>query len=132
MWVAEQLPIPLDHVFTAGGTWLSDLLRLDGSDNLTHIFQISDGLVQPPTSNFFKVFGNFFHLTATVKSIVFFSCCPHPDLGAIWDSIDIHIFFMFFFPPTKMAKMGSFLDAILLQISQKITRWLSSLQERDL
>ena len=40
MWVAEQLPIPLDHVFTAGGTWLSDLLRLDGSDNLTNIFQM--------------------------------------------------------------------------------------------
>ena len=42
MWVAEQLPIPLDHVFTAGGTWLSDLLRLDGSGKkkLTNIFQM--------------------------------------------------------------------------------------------
>ena len=29
----------LTNIFTAGGTWLSDLLRLDGSDNLTNIFQ---------------------------------------------------------------------------------------------
>ena len=38
MWVAEQLPIPLDHVFTAGGTWLSDLLRLDGSGQKNVVF----------------------------------------------------------------------------------------------
>ena len=51
MWVAEQLPIPLDHVFTAGGTWLSDLLRLDGSGQFTnkHVLECKILNNLPPT-----------------------------------------------------------------------------------